>query len=89
MRSMSFLEHHPAVRWLAPVRPPSAVAAVTPYRRVSAEADPASLRAPPPSCSSTCSRSSVAGLSGTVVETADLGLPTLPGIGGEQRAAPT
>ena len=75
---MSFWTSHPKARWIAPVAV-VAVVAVTPYA-VSASAD-SGLAPRSAGQLLTDVRNANVTLSGTIVESADLGLPSLPGIG--------
>ncbi len=76
---MSFWTSHPKARWIAPVAV-VAVAAVTPYA-LSASADSGLAPRSASQLLTDVRSSTVATLSGTIVESADLGLPSLPGIG--------
>ncbi len=82
---MSFWSTHPKVRWMAPVAA-VAVVAVTPYA-VSASADSGLPSRTAAQLLADVQRSDVATMSGTIVESANLGLPSLPGIGGSNGSA--
>ena len=77
---MSFWSTHPKTRWIAPVAAVAAIA-VTPYA-VNASADSGLPARTVDQLLSDVQHSDVATLSGTIVESANLGLPSLPGIGG-------
>ena len=69
------------LRWGAPVVAAAAVAAVA-SGVFAAQANPSLPPRPPASCWSTSQGARVDGLSGTVVQDSNLGLPQLPQVGG-------
>ncbi len=79
---MSILDERPALRWTAPVAAVALVAGGSFVAGRSASADP---NLPPVSAEQLLvdvQKARVEGLSGTVVQTSDLGLPEIPGMGG-------
>lgn len=82
---MSFWSTHPKTRWIAPVAAVAAVA-VTPYA-MNASADSGLPPRTVQQLLTDVQQADVATLSGTIVESADLGLPALPGIGGGNGSA--
>jgi outer membrane lipoprotein-sorting protein len=82
---MSLFTHHPRARWAAPGAAVAVIAATALVADHTASADPS---LPPRSAAQLLvdlQRAQVAGLSGTVVQTSNLGLPELPGAGGSGR----
>ncbi|MEO7069799.1 MAG: hypothetical protein ABI131_04820 [Nostocoides sp.] len=82
---MSFWTTHPKARWIAPVAMVAAVA-VTPYAR-SASADSGLAPRSAAQLLADVQQADVATMSGTIVESADLGLPSIPGIGASNGSA--
>lgn len=80
---MSIMIKHPAVRWLAPVAVVAVVGggAVIGHAVASGTATASLPTVTPAELIADIRNADVAGVSGTVVETADLGLPSLPGLG--------
>ena len=81
---MSLFTDHPRARWAAPAAAVAAVAAGTLVTNLTASADPS---LPPRSAAQLLAdvqRAQLAYVSGTVVQSADLGLPDLSALGGRQ-----
>ena len=77
---MRFLTDHPAARWAAPLAAVGVIGAVTVGASVAANA---STPLPPRTAAQLLvdlQGAHLTGLSGTVVQSSDLGLPALPGI---------
>ncbi|TQJ49130.1 hypothetical protein [Phycicoccus sp. SLBN-51] len=84
---MSLFTDHPRARWAAPAAAVAAVAAATLVTNLTASADPS---LPPRSAAQLLAdvqRAQLAYVSGTVVQSADLGLPDLSALGGGRQGS--
>ena len=84
---MSIFSTHPALRWAVPGVAVRRSSSAAPARPVSSRPRP-TRRSPPRTAAQLLvdvQNARLDGLSGTVVQRADLGLPALPGIGGRAR----
>lgn len=79
---MSLFTERPALRWAAPVGAAALVAAVALVTDHSASAVPSLPPRTPAQLLVDVQQARLTGLSGTVVQTSNLGLPELPGMGG-------
>ena len=79
---MSLFTAHPRARWAAPAAAVAAVAATTLISNYTATADPSLAPRTAAQLLADVQRAQLAYVSGTVVQSADLGLPDLSGLGG-------
>ncbi|MDF2144835.1 hypothetical protein [Knoellia sp. p5-6-4] len=79
---MSMFTDHPRARWAAPVAAVAAVAAGTLVTNLTASADPSLPPRTAAQLLADVQRAQLAYVSGTVVQSADLGLPDLSALGG-------
>jgi outer membrane lipoprotein-sorting protein len=79
---MSLFTDHPRARWAAPAAAVAAVAAGTLVTNLTASADPSLPPRTAAQLLADVQRAQLAHVSGTVVQSADLGLPDLSGLGG-------
>jgi outer membrane lipoprotein-sorting protein len=81
---MSLFTDHPRARWAAPAAAVAAVAAGTLATNLTASADPSLPSRTAAQLLADVQRAQLAYVSGTVVQSADLGLPDLSALGGRQ-----
>lgn len=82
---MSLFTDHPRARWAAPAAAVAAVATATLITNYTASADPSLAPRTAAQLLADVQRAQVGYVSGTVVQSADLGLPDLSGLGGPGR----
>jgi len=78
---MSFLNDHPRMRWIAPVAAVGIIGATTLVASRSASADSGLPPRTAAQLLADVQQARLDSLSGTIVQTSDLGLPALPGLG--------
>ena len=86
---MSFFVDHPKSRWILPVAVVGVIGATALTVNQTANADSGLPSRTPAQLLADVRSAKVSSLSGTVVQTSDLGLPELPGLGGPGGPAST
>jgi len=78
---MSFLNDHPRLRWIAPVAAVGLIGATSVVTTRTASADSGLPPRTAAQLLADVQQARLDSLSGTIVQTSDLGLPELPGVG--------